>query len=555
MTSIPEWIHTDVLIIGGGGAGLRAAIEAADHGVDVLIISHSRLGYGSNTTISGGGFAAVTAEHDESTDPNDSPEQHLEDTIVEGCFICNQEMVSQVVHGAEEQARALARFGVKFADSKTSSWIHMSIDPGHKYRRTIYGQNAFGTDFTFPLKDYVQQKGIRIMEGVLVFKLMLDEGRVVGVLGIDSQGRTLAISADSTVLATGGLGQLYRRTDNTAGTTGDGYALAYEAGAVLADMEFVQFYPTGLGSGSTTAYYENVVKAGGRLLNRLGEDIASKYGLSSSTAMTRDRLSHALAEELAQGLGVDGTVTLDLSDIQAEQLQKLGPVLPKATMRGQLRYRVAPTVHFHMGGVTVNRKAKTSVPGLYAAGEICAGVHGANRLGSNALTELWVFGAIAGREAAIASKQADRRRLSRNALSSQVEEAMPLQALSPNGGDPKSLHQSLKDIMWRNVGIIRHGDGLTEALEQLQRMRESSLEMKGEGPRGMTGMLKLRNMLTVAEMICRAALCRTESRGAHRRREYPATDNGNWLRNLLIRKQDSGMSLTTEPVKLTHLSP
>jgi succinate dehydrogenase/fumarate reductase flavoprotein subunit len=552
---MPEWINTDVLIIGGGGAGLRAAIEAAEHGVDVLMISHSRLGYGSNTTISGGGFAAVTTGHDGLNDPHDSPEQHLEDTIVEGCFLCNQEMVSQVVHGAEDQAHALTRFGVKLADSKTSSWIDLSVDPGHTYRRTIYGQNAFGTDFTFPLKDYAQQKGIRTLEGVLVFKLLLDEGRVVGVLGIDSQGRILAISAASTVLATGGLGQLYRRTDNTAGTTGDGYALAYEAGAVLADMEFVQFYPTGLGSGSTTAYYENVVKAGGRLLNRLGEDIASKHGLSGSTAMTRDRLSYALAEELAQGLGVDDTVTLDLSGIQSELLQKLKPVLPKAAIRGQLQYQVAPTVHFHMGGVTVNGKAETSVPGLYAAGEICAGVHGANRLGSNSLTELWVFGTIAGREAALTSKQASPQRPSDSTLSSRIEEALAIPALSPDGDDPRSLHQSLKDTMWHNAGIIRHGDGLAAALEQLQRMRGTSLAVNGEGRRGMIGVLKLRNMLTVAEMVCRAALCRTESRGAHRRREYPATDNANWLQNILVRKQDSSMSLTTKPVKLTYLAP
>jgi len=208
-----------------------------------------------------------------------------------------------------------------------------------------------------------------------------------------------------------------------------------------------------------------------------------------------------------------------------------------------------------MGGVTVSRKAETSVSGLYAAGEICAGVHGANRLGSNALTELWVFGAIAGREAAIASKRGSPQRMSHSALSRQVDEVLALQTSSPVGDEPRSLHQSLKDIMWHNAGIIRHGDGLTEALEQLQRMRESSFKMKVEGRGGTIGILKLRNMLTVAEMICRAALFRTESRGAHRRREYPATDNGNWLRNILISKQDSGMSLTTEPVKLTHLSP
>lgn len=208
----PTIISTDVLIIGGGGAGLRAGIEAKDHDVDVLIVSHSRVGYGSNTTISGGAFAAVLNSSKNSEGFSDSCEQHLHDTLAGGYFLNNQSLTEIMVHGAEQQVKDLYRFGVRYATTQTSPWIALSLDPGHSQHRMVYSQNSFGTDFTFPLRQYALRKGVKFLEGILITKLLKKRDRVVGAMGIDARGQVFALSASVVILASGGLGQVYSRT-------------------------------------------------------------------------------------------------------------------------------------------------------------------------------------------------------------------------------------------------------------------------------------------------------------------------------------------------------
>ena len=551
----PNTISTDVLIIGGGGAGLRAGIEAKQHGVDVVIVSHSRVGYGSNTAISGGAFAAVLSPSQSGGDFQDSSEQHLLDTIAGGCFLNDQPLAEITVCGAEQQVEDLYRFGVRYTTAQASPWIALSIDPGHSQLRMIYGQNSFGTDFTFPLRQYALRQGVKFLEGIQITNLLKKRDKVVGAIGINVRGEVFVFTASAIILATGGLWQVYSRTDNAAGATGDGYALAYEAGAALQDMEFIQFYPTSLGTGTPALFYECLLlETGGKLLNRRGEDIVAKHRLTEPMLLTRDRLSQAIAKELVNGLGFGGNVALDLTEVSADKLEILRPILPKGASRGEYRFPVAPTVHFQMGGVKINKKAETSVPGLYAAGEVCAGIHGANRLSGNALTEVWVFGTIAGREAARSAKETKRGSLPRDLMSAEMRRLQQV-ASRQNREKAETLHQSLKEAMWHGAGIIRNAQGLKHILEQVASLKERYRNVSVGNGRGLQRALKLGNMLTVSEMICRAALYRSESRGAHYRQDCPEQDNDKWLCNVLLDKKGEQMALGTEPAKLTRLSP
>ncbi|MDP6549727.1 MAG: FAD-binding protein [Dehalococcoidia bacterium] len=548
-------IRTDVLVIGGGGAGLRAAIEARERGARVLVISQSRVGYGSNTTIAGGAVAAVLSPSRGRRDPLDSPEQHLADTVGGGRFINDQSMVQTVADGADGEVEALRRFGVEFAAPEAHPWLRLSYDPGHSRRRIIHGRTFFGTDFTFPLRRYALAQGVEFREGVLITRLLMNRGAVVGAMGIDSKGEAVVFAAPAVVLATGGLGQVYSRTDNTGGSTGDGYVLAYKAGAVLQDMEFVQYYPACMGLGSPALFYESLlIGTRARLLNAQGEDIVEKYGLTDPMSMTRDRLSIAIGKEWAASEGLDGKVVLDLEQCPPDRMEVMWPVMPKAVLKGERRLAVAPAVHFHMGGVIINGRAETSVPGLYAACEVTAGVHGANRLSGNALTEAWVFGAIAGREAARRAKETDAGSPPRDEVAAELQRLQGL-TLRRNGEAAKTMRRSLRDSMWQNAGIIRDARSLNRALGEITGLRASFDENSvGEG-RMPQSVERLGNLLAASEMICRAALYRGESRGAHYRRDCPEQNDADWLVNVVIANKDGMMSLTTEPVELTEVQP
>ena len=550
-----ETMTTDVLIIGGGGAGLRAAIEAREHGVEVLIVSESRIGYSSNTSISGGAFAAILNPLNRKGSSGDSPELHLLDSIAGGYFLSDQALAETMVYGAAKQVKDLSRFGVRYTDRYASPWIKLSLDPGHRQLRMVYGQNSFGTDFTFPMRQYALDRGIKFREGVLITKLLKKESRVVGAMGIDAHGKALVFNAPAVILASGGLGQVYLRTDNTTGTTGDGYALAYEAGAVIQDMEFVQFYPTGLGMGTPALYYECfLLENGGKLLNCRGEDIVAKHGLDSPMLLTRDRVSRAVARETADGLGYGDKVILDLAGVSEEKIQLLEPVLPRVVRSGKRQFPVAPLAHFHMGGVKINANAETSVSGLYAAGEVGGGVHGANRLTGNALTEAWVYGSIAGDRAAGKVKEMDKELPSREVTEAEVNRLQEM-ASRQKGETPAALRQCLRESMWQGAGVIRSLKSLRGCLTQIAGLKARYPAVSVMNARDLQRVFKLGNMLIVSEMICRSALYRWESRGAHYRQDYPQQDDANWRCNVILRQENGALSLSTEPVKPGKFKP
>jgi fumarate reductase (CoM/CoB) subunit A len=305
-----QFIKTDVLVIGSGGAGLRAAIEAREQGCDVLLVSKSALGRGNNTAVAGGAMAAATGW----PDPKDHPKVHFDDTLAAGRFINDHRLVKILVHGAEQQVHDLERFGVEFA-KEGEKYLTLNI-PHHTCPRVIKARQGIGTGYTLPLLKYALKIGVRTMEKIFIRSLFQNDGTVVGAMGIDLKNNTFVFHSKSVILASGGLGQLFSRTSNSAGAAGDGYILAYDAGARLKDMEFIQFLPATLITNSKRLFlYEAFVESGALFKNSIGEDIALRHGISDPKEMTRDKVARAVMLEILEGRGIDGAVFLDFSPI------------------------------------------------------------------------------------------------------------------------------------------------------------------------------------------------------------------------------------------------
>jgi succinate dehydrogenase/fumarate reductase flavoprotein subunit len=529
-------IHSDVIVIGGGGAGLRAANTARQADVTVTMVSKSRVGYGNNTYISKGTFAAATGWRDS----RDNPDTHLRDSIAGGRFINDQRLARLVTREAVAQIEFLQSCGVRF--SERGGRIRVVHTPGHTYPRHVRTQNRSGRDFMIPLRSYAENIGVRIMDRVFITKLLCARGKIAGATGITQDGTLLAIAAKSVVLATGGFGQAYLHNNNAAGMTGDGHALAFELGIPLKDMEFIQFYPTASGPlGSRLFLYEAFIfEAGAVLRNASGEDIIAKYRLSDPMAMTRDRLTRAVMREISEGRGIMGGVIVDLSSVSEGRLASLRHLLPAAGTQGDAELIVSPTAHFCMGGIGVDDHTETTVPGLFAAGEVCAGVHGANRLGGNALAEAFAMGGIAGERAAQNAREADQRDLPKKELAAEKERLESF--FSERGRDLGGLRQDLKGLMWRKVGITRCKHGLEEALENIKEIGRSLGEARVRDNKELMRYLELAHMVLLSEMVCRSALLRNESRGAHYRSDYPEEDSDRWLKNIWIHKHGSAMN-------------
>jgi succinate dehydrogenase/fumarate reductase flavoprotein subunit len=534
----------DVLIIGGGGAGLRAAIEARERGANVIVVSKSRVGYGSNTFISKGTFAAATGWKDS----RDNPEVHMKDSVIGGCFINEQRLLKVVTQEAGAQIAFLEKCGIKFF--KRQGKIMLTHTPGHSYSRHVRGENQTGRDFTLPLREYARRIGIRFIERVFITKIFTSRDRITAATGITQDGGFLTFTATCIILATGGFAQVYLHNNNAAGMTGDGHALAFELGIPLKDMEFIQFYPTALGTlGRRLFLYEAFVfQAGAVMRNAQGEDIVAKHGLSNPMVMTRDRLTRAIMHEIMEGRGVAGGILIDLTTIPEEKLDILRHLLPVTIPPDKKELIVSPTTHFCMGGIIIDENAETSIQGLFAAGEVCAGVHGANRLGGNALTEVFTMGGIAGKNAALRAR--DIRQMDVPEKEVNEEKRRLERLLSAGEKDLREVRQGLTKIMWFKAGIIRKKENLIEAMVRLKELTENLSRIQIKDSRGLIKYLEVCNMLLLSEAVCRAALVRTESRGAHYRIDYPKADNDKWLKNIIIHKQNSKMNLKKVPVSL-----
>lgn len=535
-----EKFSCDVLVIGGGGAGLRAAIAARAAGARVLMVSKSRIGQLTNTYISKGIIAASGLGNAE-----DNPDVHAQDIMAGGRFLNDPSKVAEIARRACSEIDFLQKCGARFGmDGDKLMLMHIS---GHRFPRHVFGKNWKGSDVVLPLKRSAQEAGIGFIEHVFITRLLTSDNRVAGACGITEDGRFITLQASSIVLATGGYAHVFRNTNNVPGITGDGHALCYDIGVPLQDMEFVQFYPTARGKyGSRLLLNEKLLaQPGVALKNRNNEDILKKRGISDFLTVTRDQLAQIMMQEAREGI-----VVMDLEALTDEKAALLAPILPALWWKGQKKFPVLPTAHFCMGGVVTDAAGRTGVRGLFAVGEVSAGAHGANRLGGNALAEIFTLGALVGEAAGI-----DTAASGPPAPVGAMAEAEKLRlekTFSARGPSPGNLIQELKEMMWKNAGIIRRQTGLSQAVNLLD---SPCPEARITSPMELIRFLEFLNMRKVSRMICAAALARTESRGSHFREDFPREDNERWKRNILIQKGEKGMDLHPVAVKIReHLT-
>src|SRR6266513_2841672 len=579
----------DVLVIGAGGAGLRAAIEASAAGVRVGLVCKSLLGK-AHTVMAEGGIAAALANVDE----RDNWKVHFADTMRGGQYVNQWRMAELHAKEAPDRVRELEAWGAVFDRTPYGRILQRNFG-GHKYPRLAHVGDRTGLEMIRTLQDYAIYQPIDVHMECTIVSLLKDGNRIAGALGYERErGRFKIFRAKAIVLATGGIGRAYKITSNSWEYTGDGHALAYEAGAELIDMEFVQFHPTGMvwpPSVMGILVTEGVRGEGGILTNKEGrrfmfDEIPENY--RSQTAdneeegwrycqgdknarrppelLTRDHIARCIVREIKEGRGSPhGGVYLDIAWIKqkipnaAEHIKKKLPSMYHQFKQladidiTEQPMEVGPTTHYIMGGVRVDPDTQMSrVPGLFAAGECAAGINGANRLGGNSLSDLLVFGKRAGEFAARFAQENQHGQIDNEKVDMYAREALkPFD--NSRGENPYSVQRDLQEAMQHNVGIVRDENEMRSALDHLRTFWERAARVGVTGNRdfnpGWHTALDLKNLLTVAEAITRAALERKESRGAQFREDCPEKDERFSKVNTLIRKgEGGGMDVLLEPL-------
>jgi succinate dehydrogenase / fumarate reductase flavoprotein subunit len=542
-----------VLVIGAGAAGLRAAIELHERGVPVLVLG-KRARNDAHTILAAGGINAALG----TMDPEDTPLIHAADTLREGQMLGDPRAVEILCREAPAAIKDLVTWGADFARGEDGRLLQRYFG-AHRYRRTCFAGDVTGREVLLALLREVDRRGITIVEGTYVTGLLRNDAGVCGAAAVRlTDGQPVVFLARAVLLAAGGHIRVYQRSSSRAGeNTGDGMALALRAGAELADMELVQFHPTGMVRPPDlegTLVTEAVRGEGGILTNANGERFMHRYDPDRLELSTRDRVALAIATEIREGRGSPhGGVWLSLTHVPATTIAER---LPK--MLAQFRdvgvditrepMEVAPTAHYSMGGVRVRPDTHaTAVPGLYAAGEVTAGVHGANRLGGNSLVECIVFGRRAGAAAAgWVDGRTARPDLDRTALRD------AFLALDSGSGDPAVapvLAAELRSLMWTHAGLLRDADGLRHAADGITVLWERSAAVGGRGLKGQAlgAALDLPNLLLTAAATVEAAARRTESRGAHQRLDFPETDP-TWQRTIVCRMAGDSLAFHDEPI-------
>ena len=589
-----ETLEYDVLVIGAGGAGLRAAIEASVAGVKVGLVCKSLLGK-AHTVMAEGGVAAALAN----VDDRDNWRVHFADTMRGGQYVNSWRMAELHAKEAPDRVRELEAWGAVF-DRTADGRILQRNFGGHRYPRLAHVGDRTGLEMIRTLQDHGIHQGIEVYMEHTIVTLLKDGERVVGAFGYDRErGRFKVFQANAIVLATGGVGRAYRITSNSWEYTGDGQSLAYHAGAELVDMEFVQFHPTGMiwpPSVIGILVTEGVRGDGGILLNKDGKrfmfaNIPDNY--KSQTAdnpeegwrytqgdknsrrppelLTRDHVSRCIMDEVKAGRGSPhGGVFLDISWIKEkipnapEYIKRKLPSMYHQFMQlanldiTREPMEVGPTTHYIMGGVRVDAETQmSSVAGLFAAGEVAAGLHGANRLGGNSLSDLLVFGKRAGEFAAIFAKKHDAGHID----TAQIEEAAraalePFDRATRANGDaegPYRVQSDLQELMQNLVGIVRREEEMVRALDGLNELWQRSQNVVVHGHReynpGWHTVIDLRHLLTVSEAITRSAIERKESRGGHFRDDFPNKNAADGKMSVIVRKAaDGSMQVRREPI-------
>lgn len=546
-------VETDVAIVGSGAAGMFAAIRAMEKGARTIVIDKGLIGK-SGSTVSAASMAAVGPWHS----PGDSQEVHFRDTLTGGQFINNQRLVRLAIEETPNRVMDLDGWGLVLDHGKDGR-LFVDGRAGHSYRRNLARSDRIGLGVIKTLWRRALQLGVSTQQDSFVTCLLIRDGEIVGAMVIDNRSEELlAIKAKAVILATGGIGQLYPATTNGLQMTGDGLAMALSAGAVLMDMEQVQFFPAcfvypGCIRGLPMGLLEH-----SKLLNKEQERFMTRYDPERMERATRDVNSRAIYSEIRAGRGTEhGGVFLDAREVPEEVFSNFLHEY-RICLEGGLDLRkemaeVAPAAHFFMGGIKINETCETNIPGLYAAGEVTAGVHGANRLSGNSLGDALVFGAIAGQEASAYALRKDSVRLDNKQVAPERARILALLARGKRGGRPVEVKQAIRKIMWEKAGVMRSQGSLTEALEGLDEL-ERKLTRVGIHPKSMfynqelISYLEAENMLLVARTISSCALAREESRGAHYREDYPEKDDRLWLKNITVHMEGDGLQISSQPI-------
>jgi len=545
----------DVLVIGAGGAGLRAAIEALGQGASVGVVSKSLLGK-AHTVMAEGGIAAAMAN----VDSADGWKPHFRDTMRGGKFLNNWRMAQLHAQEAPERVKELEQWGALFDRTEDGRILQRAFG-GHTFRRLCHVGDRTGLEMIRTLQDRGVYMGFDVYMECTIVRLLTDAGRCAGALAYWREtGRFVVFKAKSVVMATGGIGKAWPITSNSWEYTGDGMALAYEAGAELMEMEFVQFHPTGMvwPPGVQGILVTEAVRGeGGILRNKNGERFMERYDPKRMELSTRDVVARSIYTEVKEGRGTEhGGAYLDISHKPAEYVKKKLPSMYHQfkeladvdITKGPME--VGPTCHYMMGGIRVEAEtAQSSLPGLFAAGEAAAGLHGANRLGGNSLSDLLVFGRRAGLAAAQHAKETAAPNLDDGQISAGESEA--LRAFQRQGGEnPYAVHRDLQNVMQSLVGIFRIREDMEKALVELAQLKERAAHTSVEGSRmfnpGWHMAIDLKSMLTVSEAVTRSALVREESRGAHSRIDFPELSPEWGTKNNVIWRDGSAMGLRQE---------
>ncbi len=564
MTSYETHEH-DVLIIGAGGAGLRAAIEALASGARVAVVCKSLLGK-AHTVMAEGGIAAAMANVDKA----DNWRTHFRDTMRGGKMLSNWRMAQLHAQEAPDRIRELEQWGALF-DRTESGEILQRAFGGHTFKRLCHVGDRTGLEMIRTLQDRGVHMGFDVYMECTITRLLKDGDRLAGAFGYwREQGRFVVFKAKSVVMATGGIGKAWRITSNSWEYTADGMALAYDVGTELMDMEFVQFHPTGMvwPPGVQGILVTEAVRGeGGTLRNKNGERFMQRYDPKMMELSTRDVVARAIYTEVREGRGTEhGGAFLDISQKPPDYVKRKLPSMYHQFLeladvditKGPME--VGPTCHYMMGGIRVDADtAQSSLPGLFAVGEAAAGLHGANRLGGNSLSDLLVFGRRAGLAAAEHAAKTSPPRLDAAQIEDAARELLdPFDrtALPTSSGhqdeSPFDVHHDLQEVMQNLVGIFRNEEDLRRALDEIEKLKRRAARVRVQGSRlfnpGWHLARDLKCMLTVSEAVARSALARKESRGAHSRIDFPNLDPEWGKKNNVIVRQGDTMRLQQVPI-------
>ncbi len=518
-----QFIDADVVVIGSGIAGLSAALTAAEHGKRPLLISKARSGKTTNTGISGGGFTFASGAF--------NAQVHIEKTLDAGRMLNDPILVKQLVDHAPFETEKLVRRGLNGRYGKN----------GFNCRTTGF---VGGPQISSLLVRSCRSAGVKFLENVMITDLMSTNQICHGVLGYQKQsGKWFGIRARATILATGGAAGLYAQTDNVPGAIGDGYALGLQAGLELIDMEFVQFYPLAYaGSGHASMILPPVFADLGRIVNSRGEDIKEKYALFEKPVaiVARDRFAQALCREISSGNGIEGALLLDLRQVdwtRSPYDDRTRELFEKKISFDSRPVKITATSHHTMGGLQIDANAQTALFGLFAAGEVTGGVHGANRMGGNALSEGVVFGGIAGSRAAAFTGKRQKASAFEAEIRARVKKRWELVGSGDRGSDLSAFMREIKKLLWERVGIIRDRTAISEGVKELDGLTAVLTKQRIETPRKLCAFMTCQNAALVSRAIALSALTRTESRGAHYREDFPVEDK-QWRKRIHVRLID-----------------